>query len=80
MRRNQSGGVLSQEATHDRVQVAFVDQGDTSKEPAQTAARHGVELCVVKLPTAERAVRVAAQRLGGRAQLRVGGALPALGV
>ena len=43
-----------QAATHDRVQVAFVDQGYTGAEPAQAAARHGVELCVVKLPTAKR--------------------------
>jgi transposase len=43
-----------QAVTKKRVKVAFVDQGYTGEEPAQAAARHGVELVVVKLPTAKR--------------------------
>lgn len=39
-----------QEATGDTVQLAFVDQGYTGEDPAQQAARHGIELEVVKLP------------------------------
>jgi len=43
-----------QEATGDTVEVAFVDQGYTGEEPAQAAAEHGIELSVVKLPTARK--------------------------
>lgn len=39
-----------QAATGDTVQLAFVDQGYTGESPAQQAARHGIELEVVKLP------------------------------
>jgi len=37
-------------ATGDTVQLAFVDQGYTGENPAQQAARHGIQLEVVKLP------------------------------
>lgn len=43
-----------QEATDDSVEVAFVDQGYTGDQPAADAARHGIRLEVVKLPTAKR--------------------------
>jgi len=43
-----------QEVTEDAVQVAWVDQGYTGEEPAQAAARHGVELIVVKRQEAKR--------------------------
>ena len=43
-----------QEATGEKVEVAFVDQGYTGSEPAQQAAEHGVRLEVVKLPQAKR--------------------------
>mgnify|MGYP001619892542 FL=1 len=39
-----------QAATGDTVQLAFVDQGYTGDDPAQQAARHGIQLEVVKLP------------------------------
>ncbi len=50
-------GVLAaavQAATGERVEVAFVDQGDTGAEPAAEAAAHGIRLEVVKLPEAKR--------------------------
>lgn len=43
-----------QEATGERVEVAFVDQGYTGDEPAEAAAREGIQLLVVKLPEAKR--------------------------
>jgi transposase len=43
-----------QEATDENVEMAFVDQGYTGKEPAAEAAAHGLRLEVVKLPEAKR--------------------------
>jgi transposase len=43
-----------QEATNEKVEVAFVDQGYTGPAPAQAAAEHGVRLEVVKLAEAKR--------------------------
>lgn len=43
-----------QQATGERVEVAFVDQGYTGEQPAEDAASHGIRLEVVKLPTAKR--------------------------
>ena len=43
-----------QSATGERVEIAFVDQGYTGEQPAADAAKHGVELCVVKLEEAKR--------------------------
>ena len=43
-----------QEATGERVEVAFVDQGSTGEEPAAEAAALGIRLAVVKLPEAKR--------------------------
>lgn len=43
-----------QEATGEKVEVAFVDQGYTGQEPAAQAAAHGVQLEVVKLSQAKR--------------------------
>jgi transposase len=43
-----------QEATGEKVEVAFVDQGYTGSEPAAAAATHGVRLEVVKLAEAKR--------------------------
>jgi transposase len=43
-----------QEVTGNSVEVAFVDQGYTGDEPAQTAQDHGLQLLVVKLPEAKK--------------------------
>jgi transposase len=43
-----------QEVTGGSVKAAFVDQGCTGAEPALQAAKHGVELIVVKLAEAKR--------------------------
>lgn len=43
-----------QEATGHSVTVAYVDQGYTGQTPRQAAAEQGIELMVVKLPTAKR--------------------------
>ena len=42
-----------QEATGNSVEVAFVDQGYTGEQPAADAEAHGIQLAVVKLPTAK---------------------------
>jgi transposase len=43
-----------QKVTEENVEVAFVDQGYTGKEPAADAAQRGVRLIVVKLEEAKR--------------------------
>jgi|SRR5271170_2151027 len=43
-----------QNVTDESVELAFVDQGYTGEQPVQDAARHGIELQVVKLPQAKR--------------------------
>jgi len=43
-----------QEATGQTVELAYVDQGYTGKQPAQDAAAHGIQLEVVKLPDAKK--------------------------
>jgi transposase len=43
-----------QDATHEAVEVAFVDQGYTGDAPAEAAAEQGIRLEVVKLPEAKR--------------------------
>jgi transposase len=43
-----------QEATHESVELAYVDQGYTGDQPAQDAAEHGIRLEVVKLPEARK--------------------------
>ena len=43
-----------QKATGGTVELAFVDQGYTGEQPATAAAAHGIQLAVVKLPTAKR--------------------------
>jgi transposase len=43
-----------QEATGERVEVAFVDQGYTGEDAAEAAGAHGIRLAVVKLPEAKR--------------------------
>lgn len=43
-----------QEATGDSVGLAYVDQGYTGERSAEGAARHGIELHVVRLPEAKR--------------------------
>jgi transposase len=42
-----------QQVTGQSVQLAYVDQGYTGAQPKQDAAKHGIELCVVKLPQAK---------------------------
>lgn len=39
-----------QAVTGESVELAFVDQGYTGQQPAQDAAKHGIQLEVVKLP------------------------------
>jgi transposase len=43
-----------QAVTGDHVELAWVDQGSTGEEVAQTAAAHGIQLQVVQLPEAKR--------------------------
>ncbi len=43
-----------QAAMGDSVEVAFVDQGYTGEKAEAAAGRHGIDLLVVKLPTAKR--------------------------
>jgi transposase len=43
-----------QEETGKSIEVAFVDQGYTGEEPAQAAAKHGIQLEMVKLPEAKK--------------------------
>jgi transposase len=42
-----------QEVTGDHVQLAYVDQGYTGAAAADAAAKHGIELMVVRLPDAK---------------------------
>jgi len=41
-------------ATNDRLELAYVDQGYTGKEPAEAARAAGIELTIVKAPEAKR--------------------------
>lgn len=43
-----------QEATDQHVQIAYVDQGYTGENAAESAEKHGIQLVVVKLPYAKR--------------------------
>jgi len=43
-----------QEATGEHVQIAFVDQGYTGEQAREDAARHGIDLVVVKTNEAKR--------------------------
>ena len=43
-----------QQATGQRVEVAFVDQGYTGEAAAEAARQHGIRLDVVKLPEAKK--------------------------
>ena len=58
----------------------MLDQGYTALTRAAAAAQ-GIQLEVVQSPTrtAQAWFRLVASALGGRAQLRLGGALPSLG-
>jgi len=53
-----------QEATGERVEVAFVDQGYTGERPAEAAAQHGIQLGLVKLPEAKRGFVLLPRRWG----------------
>lgn len=44
----------TQEATHENVEIAYVDQGYTGQPAAEAAEQHGIALHVVKLPQAKR--------------------------
>ena len=61
-----------QEATGDKIEVAFVDQGYTGEEPAAAAAVHAVRLEVVKLGRSQARVHPLAQTLGGGTLLCLG--------
>lgn len=43
-----------QAVTGESVELAFVDQGYTGDQPAEDAARHGIQLEVIKLPEAKK--------------------------
>lgn len=43
-----------QEATHETVTLAYVDQGYTGEDTAKAASAHGIDLHVVRLPEARR--------------------------
>ena len=43
-----------QDVTGDTVEIAFVDQGYTGDQPAQAAHAHGLQLEVVRLPSAKK--------------------------
>lgn len=43
-----------QETTGERVEIAYVDQGYTGAEAEEAAAKHGIQLEVVRLPEAKR--------------------------
>ncbi|MFW6183001.1 MAG: IS5 family transposase [Chloroflexota bacterium] len=43
-----------QEVTGESVELAFVDQGYTGEQPAEEAAKHGIQLEVIKLPEARK--------------------------
>lgn len=64
-----------QELTGQSVALAYADQGYTGEAARQAAQSHGIELEVVKHTRGQTRFRVAAQTLGGRAQLRMGRAL-----
>ena len=66
-----------QDGDRRHVELAYVDQGYTGKEPAEAAAAHGIQLAVVKLPEAQAGVRVVAETLGGGAHVCLVGPLPA---
>ena len=51
-----------QEVTGDTVEVAFVDQGYTGKETADQAARHRIDLLVVKHTGAKRGFALLSRR------------------
>ena len=70
-----------QAVTGEAVELAYVDQGYTSTEPAEAAAEQGIRLEVVKLPDAQSPIRVrfAAETLGRRTLVCLVGALPAVG-
>ena len=55
-----------QAVTGDRIELAWVDQGYTGADVAQTAAAHGLQLEVVKLPEGQARLRPAAAPLGRR--------------
>ena len=43
-----------QAVTGDSIKIAYVDQGYTGDQPAEDAAKHGIELQVIKLPEAKK--------------------------
>ena len=68
-----------QAATGDTVELGLRRSRLHRRGGGGAAAAHGMRLEVVKLPEAKRGFVLLAAPLGGRAQLRVGGALPPLG-
>jgi transposase len=53
-----------QAATGERVELAFVESGDTGPDPAASAAAHGIELVVVTTPEAKRGFVLLPKRWG----------------
>ena len=68
-----------QEATGERVTLAYVDQGYTGEAAARAAAAEGIALEVVKLPEAKRGFVLLPQTLGCRKILRMGNTVPPSG-
>jgi len=67
-----------QRITGDHVELAYVDQGYTGEAAESAAAKHGIQLEVVK-HTGQARLRAAAAPLGGGTQLRLGCPLPPTG-
>ncbi len=68
-----------QEATGERVEIAYVDQGYTGEEPTAQAAAQGIRLEVGKHHEAKRGFILLPPPLGGRTLVRLGRKVPAVG-
>jgi transposase len=68
-----------QAATNEKVEMAFVDQGYTGKEPAEETARQGIRLVVVKTRRSQARLCPLTQALGRRTFLCLGGSLSTAG-
>jgi transposase len=68
-----------QDATRDRVRLAYVDQGYTGEAAADAASAEGITLHVVKLPEAKRGFVLLPRRWVVERSFRLGDALPPVG-
>jgi hypothetical protein len=65
-----------QQVTGNNVELAYVDQGYTGPNAAETAEQHGLRLEVVKHPMAKRGFVLLPRKMGGRTPLRLGSPAP----